>query len=128
MSERLLKFWGVLYPCTALPLVADPVWLASVPLTVTVEPAVAYWGVIPVMEIASAGVTAAGAAAAAVAARAAGVARTRPGPARKTADSTARTRTTERTACMLLPFAGKGRARYPECPCQIPPPPSRRLP
>ena len=37
---------------TVIPDTADPVWLASVPVTVTVAPGVAVCGVIPVMEIA----------------------------------------------------------------------------
>ncbi len=40
--------------CTVMPPTADPVWLASVPLTVTVEFGPAIVGVIPVMEMASA--------------------------------------------------------------------------
>ena len=39
--------------CTVMPRTAEPVWLASVPLTVTVEFGPAIVGVIPVMEMAS---------------------------------------------------------------------------
>ena len=44
---------------TVIPDMADPVWLASVPVTVTVSLGVAICGVIPVMEIAIPGVSAA---------------------------------------------------------------------
>ena len=40
--------------CTVMPPTADPVWLASVPLTVTVEFGPAVVGVIPVMAMVSA--------------------------------------------------------------------------
>ncbi len=39
--------------CTVIPLSAAPVWLASVPLTLTTESGPAVVGVIPVMEMAS---------------------------------------------------------------------------
>ena len=40
--------------CTGMPPTADPVWLDSVPLTVTVEFGPAVVGVIPVIEMVSA--------------------------------------------------------------------------
>ena len=93
--------------CTVMPPTADPVWLASVPCTVTVESGVAYWGVIPVIEMASVWESAAivrddcclisGWAKA----RAAGTARTGPAATSSTAISVPRARTTERTVRML---------------------------
>ena len=50
-------YWNhavLVWACTVIPGRADPVWLASVPLTVTVASGRAIVGVIPVMEMASA--------------------------------------------------------------------------
>jgi hypothetical protein len=46
--------WVLVIACTATPLTAEPVRLASVPLTVTVEFGPGMVGVIPVIEMASA--------------------------------------------------------------------------
>ena len=107
MADLVRMFAVLVLACTVIPEIADPVWLASVPRTVTVEFWVAVRGLIPVIEIARVCELAAtvpddrcsifGAAEA----RAAGNARTGPAATSNTAISVPRARTTERTVGML---------------------------
>src|ERR1700722_10619856 len=92
--------------CTVMPETGAPVRLASVPVIVTVEDGVATWGVIPVIEMAMAGVSAASACddccwAELAAARGADSASIGPATASRTAMDALRARTTERTVRML---------------------------
>ena len=54
MADRVPNTSGYHCSCTWMPDMAEPVWLVSVPLTVTVEVFErANWGLTPVMEMVS---------------------------------------------------------------------------
>jgi hypothetical protein len=107
IADRDLNSSVFVYARTVTPETAEPVWLASVPRSVTVEFCVAVRGVIPVMEIARVWEFAAAVpddrcpVSGAAEAGAAGTARTGPAATSNTVISVPRARTTERTVGML---------------------------
>ena len=107
IADRVLNSSVFVSACTLTAETAEPVWLASVPCTVTVEFWVAVRGLIPVIDIARVCEVAATVrddcclTSDAAEARAAGAASTGPAATTETAISVPRARTTERTVGML---------------------------